>query len=531
VDTRWDAGITLSASAADGLSYWSASPDPTYSDEYIRFYASASTHFAENSDGGSPNGTSIGVQSPTSLHEYSFAREGESAVRYEQDGNALATLSTSVPTTNLRLFMQNSSSSETLVYDWARVRLYQASEPSVGKEAEEDSSGYCVAVTPTPVPTPTATPNPAPWWREVYQFRQVIRITGNADTGSGAGETVRIQLDTASLVNAGKMQPNGDDLRIVYFDGTENHELERQLFEMDFSVTDIWFVLQAPIPSGVETLAYFVYYGYSGEVGQPLDLQATPTTLEFFDGDGHTIYQDTVLQCGIDADIQSDALADAGTSASQEDTVEEGCGPADDRVHLTLAEWDGFYGEEAWQVPAGARIIEDSNDPAASRIRLWGGGDTGSEVEASTILVDWLAGEATWNQRLSGVPWASNPGAGALLLNDISGDLLGFDGISTEFAVTANMADRDPAWGTLHEEGSDFLFEYAVATLQRWVTGRRANHGLAIHIQDSGEDDGVLWLSVEAVETQEHPRLTVVFYPHYQPEPVTGFGLEELKPQ
>jgi hypothetical protein len=162
---------------------------------------------------------------------------------------------------------------------------------------------------------------------------------------------------------------------------------------------------------------------------------------------------------------------------------------------------------------------------------LWGGGDTGSEVEASAILVDWLASQSTWNERLSGTPWAGNAGAGAVLLNDITGDLLGFDGISTEFAVTANMADRDPAWGTLHEEGPDFLFEYYVATLQRWVTGRRANHGLAIHIQDSGEDDGVLWLSVEAPDAQEHPRLTVVFYPHYQPEPVTGFGLEELNPE
>jgi hypothetical protein len=342
---------------------------------------------------------------------------------------------------------------------------------------------------------------------------------------------VRIQLDTASLVDAGKMQANGDDLRIVYFDGTENHELERQLFEMNFSATDIWFVLQAPIPSGVETLAYFVYYGYPGEVGQPLDLQATPTTLEFFDGDGHTIYQDAVLQCGIDADVHSDALADAGTSAAQVETADEGCGPADDQVHLTLAEWGNFYGLETWQVPTGARILEDSNDPTASRIRLWGGGNTGSEVEASAILVDWLASEATWNERRSGTLWAGNAGAGALLLNDITGDLLGFDGISTEYAVTANMADRDPPWGTLHEEGPDFLFEYYVATLQRWVTGRRANNGLAVHIRDSAENDGVLWLSVEAAETQEHPTLTVVFYPHYQPEPVTGFGLEEPNPE
>jgi len=117
-----------------------------------------------------------------------------------------------------------------------------------------------------------------------------------------------------------------------------------------------------------------------------------------------------------------------------------------------------------------------------------------------------------------------------VLLGDISADLLGFDGASTEYAVTAGMAYDQTLWGTLHAEGPDLLFDYYVATLQRWVTGRRTNNGLAIHIRANLLNDGVLWLSVEEANVLEHPQLSVVFYPHYQPEPVTGFGFEESGP-
>jgi hypothetical protein len=233
-DTRWDASLSLSIDQAIGLSYWSGSPDATFNDEYIRMYADGSGHGAANSDGGSPDTASIAVLSPTALHEYSFAREGGLSVGYEQDGVGLATISTSVPTTSLRLFMENLSSSQTMTYDWVRVRPYRVPEPIVNTGTEETSDPYCTVPTPMPSPTPTATRVPALWWQGEYDYRQAIRITGNTDTAVGAGETVRITLDTASLVAAGKMRADGNDLRIVYFNTLgENVELERQLFEMD----------------------------------------------------------------------------------------------------------------------------------------------------------------------------------------------------------------------------------------------------------------------------------------------------------
>jgi hypothetical protein len=38
----------------------------------------------------------------------------------------------------------------------------------------------------------------------------------------------------------------------------------------------------------------------------------------------------------------------------------------------------------SWQVPTG-EIVENVDDPSSSRIRLWGAGNLGSQVEASAV--------------------------------------------------------------------------------------------------------------------------------------------------
>jgi hypothetical protein len=54
------------------------------------------------------------------------------------------------------------------------------------------------------------------WWNTNYGYRKQITITNNAMQMLEAGYSVSILLDTAFFVSAGKMLPNGHDLRIVY---------------------------------------------------------------------------------------------------------------------------------------------------------------------------------------------------------------------------------------------------------------------------------------------------------------------------
>jgi hypothetical protein len=479
-----------------------------------------------NNDNSIPESTSVALSSPTSFHEYTFSREGELSVSYEQDGANLATIFASVPLENLHPFMWNDSASDTITYDWVRVRPYVAPEPAVVAGAPESSGPYC-GVGPTP--TPTSTPVPAPWWDENYLYRMPVLITGNSGTGD-VGETVRITLNTSALVSAGKMRADGNDLWIVYWDGgSQNTAIARQLYEMNGTSTDVWFELQAPIPLGVTVTSYFVYYGYAESPDPPTSFVATPTSLEFYEGDGNILYQDAVLQCGVDADVNSDDFVSAGSASAQEDTTSDGCDANHDLVHVALAQWANFFGVASWQVPTGARILEDAS-PTGSRIRLWGGGVLGPQVEASAILQVWQANQATWNQRYAGASWPGFDGAGADLLGSVSSDLLGFDGVSSENTISATMGNDLAQWGALGVEGPTFAFEYDASTIQRWVTGRLQNRGLVIHTRASGLNGGVLWISEEGSTLAERPRLTVVFYPHVQPEPITSLGPEDPWP-
>ncbi|RLC80193.1 MAG: hypothetical protein DRI61_06345, partial [Chloroflexi bacterium] len=88
-----------------------------------------------------------------------------------------------------------------------------------------------------------------PWWNASWIYRQQINITNNNDTlALPGGYSVSINLDTASLVASEKLRDNGNDLRVVYWDGSNNIELDRiNLTDFNTSSTEIWFGLQNSI--------------------------------------------------------------------------------------------------------------------------------------------------------------------------------------------------------------------------------------------------------------------------------------------
>lgn len=216
----------------------------------------------------------------------------------------------------------------------------------------------------------------------------MITIIGNPDTASAAGETVRVSLDTAPLVAASKMQSDGDDLRIVYWSGGIWTEVDRELFLFNTSSTDVWFPLQATIGNGTPDQNYYIYYGNTSAVNPPATL-GTTSTLEFYSGDGTSSFQDAVLECGIGANTNFNIFGTGAQKSDQEDGDPLGCDASGFAVEIGLAEWSDFYGLAAWQVPTGARVVEDGT-ASGSRIRLWGAGNTGNKLEASAVLESWV---------------------------------------------------------------------------------------------------------------------------------------------
>jgi hypothetical protein len=103
----------------------------------------------------------------------------------------------------------------------------------------------------------------ASWWNSSYMYRRLITITNNAASSISAGYSILMTFDTASLVSAGKMLPNGNDLRIVHWNGSVWTELDRDIVTgtMNTGATQVWFKTQTdtgPSPSAIND--YYLYY-------------------------------------------------------------------------------------------------------------------------------------------------------------------------------------------------------------------------------------------------------------------------------
>jgi len=100
------------------------------------------------------------------------------------------------------------------------------------------------------------------WWNTSYSYRKRLTIMNNNASTLSSGYSVLLNVDTSSLVSAGKMLANGSDLRITYWNGSSWSEIDRDIISMNTSSTQVWFGTQTPIGSSpARDSNYYVYYG------------------------------------------------------------------------------------------------------------------------------------------------------------------------------------------------------------------------------------------------------------------------------
>ncbi len=94
------------------------------------------------------------------------------------------------------------------------------------------------------------------WWNSSWLYRKPIELTNSGSATSD--HQIKIIVDTASLVAAGKMQSDGDDIRVLAADDSTQLSLWIEPGTMNTSQTVLW--TKAPsIPMGDSTI--FMYYG------------------------------------------------------------------------------------------------------------------------------------------------------------------------------------------------------------------------------------------------------------------------------
>jgi len=153
------------------------------------------------------------------------------------------------------------------------------------------------------------------WWDLNYLYRKRISITNNNATVSIPAQfTINFTIDTQQMINDGKLQDNGDDFRIVWWNLSSSSWLELdRLNTTNFNTasTTIKFRTQDSIAAGGSDANYYIYYGYSGATNPP----ANGSNVYFFEDLFNRAASSTVgfgwtelEQSGADARIASNTL-------------------------------------------------------------------------------------------------------------------------------------------------------------------------------------------------------------------------------
>ncbi|MEK7449617.1 MAG: hypothetical protein AAB019_09050 [Planctomycetota bacterium] len=114
------------------------------------------------------------------------------------------------------------------------------------------------------------------WWNTAYSYKQQLQITNISNQTLGAGYTVKLLLDHYGLAQAGQSLTSGNDVRIIYWNGSTYVELDRfneTTWNRERTLAIISFKTQSAIPPGGADSNYFLYYGNSSAAAPPANPQ------------------------------------------------------------------------------------------------------------------------------------------------------------------------------------------------------------------------------------------------------------------
>lgn len=126
----------------------------------------------------------------------------------------------------------------------------------------------------------------AAWWDDSWHYRLAIIINNN--TGYDATNIpYKANLDTQTLISAGKLQSDADDIRVVDSNGNiVRSQVEKST--LNTTVTKVWF--EATVKNG-NSATYYIYYGNATTSAPnfPTDIQSfsntsSSTTIQMKDG-------------------------------------------------------------------------------------------------------------------------------------------------------------------------------------------------------------------------------------------------------
>jgi len=321
----------------------------------------------------------------------------------------------------------------------------------------------------------TAACFPTWWWDASYLYRQQVTVTTGAASVS-SGYSVIAALNHASLVDAGKSQSGGDDVRVVYWNsgGCTWSELDRALDEnstWNSSGTNVWFKLQAGIPASSSDGNYYLYYGNATATNPPANKSNVYLYWDDFesytvgsapagwtvvsgnhqiaDDGGNKVLRSTGSTSGRHV-IYKNGIAEADICVSSgvrtNDATNVNMGPAA-RATGTIESNSNYYSFHFRRTDNSNHLAKVVNGTWGSIVstsqtvsnNTWYRYDIGA---ASSTLRGWFNG----TQQLSTTDTAL-PGAGSVGLYNVFGSADGADTIDADNFIARLYVDPEPTTG------------------------------------------------------------------------------------
>lgn len=144
---------------------------------------------------------------------------------------------------------------------------------------------------------------PRPWWDSNYMYRSQITINAGS-SAVPADYSISMDIDHASLVSAGKSRIDGEDVRLVHWNGTAWLEIDRALdtdSAWNSTSTKIWFKTQREIT--ISDDAYYLHYGNPVASSPPTNKSRIFTFFDDFENGNlakWTIQIDGIWSAGMD---------------------------------------------------------------------------------------------------------------------------------------------------------------------------------------------------------------------------------------
>ncbi|MBI2890199.1 MAG: hypothetical protein HYY13_05385 [Nitrospirae bacterium] len=126
----------------------------------------------------------------------------------------------------------------------------------------------------------------APWWNSGWDYREQIQVVNTAASTLPADYSVKITINHQDIVGQGRSTPGGNDVRIVYYNGATNTELDRVTeTSWNSTSTEIWFKTKVAIAAGLDDKEYYLYYDNDqGSTTPPANRSAVYAFYDDFSG-------------------------------------------------------------------------------------------------------------------------------------------------------------------------------------------------------------------------------------------------------